>query len=260
MRISKLKCLLSVALILSSMSVTALADTRDSSKAFTVEGNSIIIDKGNSSGDNTLPPNNVLGSVGSQSGDKESSPDTVIPSKTGSIKISLPDTSKNASKEGVKFSLSKVADVVDGEYKLLDDYKPSGVSINDIKTSNDLEIAANMLKKVAKTDKTLVTDSSGMCSIDDLGVGVYLVYARDIASYENITPFLVSIPVWDSSNKSMSYDVEVIPKHTPLPVKKPTISRAPSTGINVGEVFGILSGVSLLAGTSMLALKKKKED
>lgn len=264
MKLRKVKCLLSVALVLSSMSVTAFADTGNNSETFSVQGNSIIIDKGDSSGDSTLLPDNVLDSLSKPNGtgleESLSSPDTEVPIRKGSIKISLPDTSKKNYKGNVKFSLSKVADVVNGEYKLLDEYKSAGVSLNELKNSNDLDIAANMLKKVAKTDKTLVTDSNGVCSESNLDVGVYLLYASDIAKYENITPFLISIPVWDDTDKTMSFDVEVIPKHTPLPVKKPVITRAPSTGFSGGEIFGMLSGASLLVGTGMLALKKKKEE
>lgn len=238
MNFKKVRCLLSTVLVFSAMSITAFADNTNTGASIE-NRNSVVIDKGEVSGDNML-----------LSG-KE------IPIKKGSIKISLSDTVNKNNKGNVKFSLSKVADVVDGQYKILDKYKSSEVDLNNLKNSNDLDLAANLLKKVVKTDKTLVTNANGECSIDNLDVGVYLLYASDISSYENITPFLVSIPTWDNTSETMSYDIEVIPKHTPLPVKEPSKNKAPSTGFNGGGVFGALSLASL-TGAGILFVAKRK--
>lgn len=265
MRLKKIRYILSLTLVLSSFSVNAFAYTGNDnviSPRGIIE-DSVIIDKGESNGGTTLPPKNELenGSIGTWGDeDKNSSSNAEVPVKKGSIKISLPDTSKKHDKGNVKFSLSKVADVVKGEYVLTENYKSTGVDLNTLKSSNDLDIAANLLKKVATTDTTLVTDSNGVCSIGDLDVGVYLVYASDIANYENITPFIVSIPVWNDVDKTMSYDVNVIPKHTPIPVKEPDRCKAPATAYDGGgTLFGVLSGLSLIAGTGMLSLRKKEE-
>ncbi|WWU63266.1 hypothetical protein QJR26_09500 [Clostridium baratii] len=238
MNFKKVRCLLYTVLILSAMSITAFADNTNAGVSIE-NGNSVVIDKGELDGDNILLP------------------DMEIPIKKGSIKISLENTNSGDSKEGVKFSLSKVADVVDGQYKILDKYKSSKVDLNNLKNSNDLDLASNMLKKVVATDKILVTNANGECSIDNLDVGVYLLYSSDISNYENITPFLVSIPTWDNTSKTMSYDIEVIPKHTPLPVKEPSKNKAPSTGFNGGEVFGALSLASL-TGAGILFVAKRK--
>lgn len=270
MKLRKIRYILSIALVLSTVSgVSAYAGTSDmnSTTARGIIGDSVIIDKGESNGGSTLLPEDALdelskpdGNIGTW-GNEESSPSAEVPVNKGSIKVSLPDTSGKNDKANVKFSLSKVADVVDGEYKMLDSYSSANVDLNNLKNANDLEIAANMLKEVATSDTTLVTDSNGVCSIDDLDVGVYLLYATDIAKYENITPFLISIPVWNDADKTMSFDVEVIPKHTPLPVKEPEKSKAPSTGYDGGgTLFGVLSSISLIAGTGMLSVKKRKEE
>ncbi|WWU65599.1 hypothetical protein QJR26_04355 [Clostridium baratii] len=238
MNFKKVRCILSSVLVFSAMSITAFADNTNTSGSIE-NGNSVVIDKGELDGDNILLPG------------------IEIPIKKGSIKISLENTNSGYSKEGVKFSLSKVADVVNGEYKLLDEYKSARVDLNNLKNSNDLDLAANTLKKFVKTDKTLVTNANGECSIDNLDVGVYLLYASDISNYENITPFLVSISTWDNTSKTMSYDIEIIPKHTPLPVKEPSKNKAPSTGFNAGGVFGALSLASL-TGAGILFVAKRK--
>lgn len=281
MKLKRIRCILSIALVLSSFSVSAYATTNenpDKDISLTgILGDSVVIDKGESSGGSILLPEGVLGSISkpnqgvtgeptddtisSWGGEGENTSSNKITSKRGSLKITLPDIGGKNDKGNVKFALSKVADIKDGEYKLVDTYKDVDISLNDIKTSNDLEIASNLLQKVASADKTLTTDSNGKCSVDDLEVGVYLLYAVDIAKYENITPFLISVPVWDSSSKTMSYDVEVIPKHTPLPKDTPSKSKAPATAYGGGgDIYGILSGVSLALGTGALFLNRKKED
>lgn len=267
MRLKKIKYILSFALVLSSLSVNAYAYTNNVDNGIStlgIIGDSVVIDKGDSNGGTVLPPEEELGNenIGTwDDEDKNSSPDAEVPIRKGSIKISLPDTTEKLDKGNVKFSLSKVADIVKGKYEITENYKSVDVDLNELKSSNDLDIAANLFKKVAKTETTLVTNSNGVCSIEDLDVGVYLVYASDIANYENITPFLISIPVWNDVDKTMSFDVEVIPKHTPLPKEEPDKSKAPSTAYNGGgDIFGVLSGISLIAGTGMLTLRRKKEE
>ncbi|MBS6503329.1 MAG: hypothetical protein KH415_17210 [Clostridium sp.] len=85
---------------------------------------------------------------------------------------------------------------MNGKYKVVDQYESINVDLNNIKIATDLELAANLFKKVVSTDNILTTDKNGKCTIDDLDVGVYLLYATDISNYENITPFLVSIPTY----------------------------------------------------------------
>lgn len=261
MKLKKIKYIVSLALALSSISVSAFAYNGEGSSynSRAIIADSVIIDKGETNGGTTLPPKEELDKVEVESVVDKDTDSPVIKKKTGSIKISLSDTSTKNDKSNVKFSISKVADVVKGEYVLTENYKNSGVDLNNLKSANDLDIAANLLKKGAVTDKTLVTDAYGVCNVDDLDVGVYLLYAQDIANYENITPFLVSIPVWDESSKSMSYDVNVIPKHTPLPEKDTSIHRAPKTAYNDGTVYGVLSGISLAVGSSLVNLRKKKD-
>ena len=58
MRLKKISSALSFALILSSMSVIAYADNGINTRA--IIGNSVVIDKGNSSGNTILPPGEVL--------------------------------------------------------------------------------------------------------------------------------------------------------------------------------------------------------
>jgi len=227
--------MISIALILSSLSINTFVyanDIRTDSRANI--GNSVVIDKGDSVG--TLLPEGIL--------------EDVDLNRTGNITITLSDTEDNRDKGNVKFGLSKVADIIDGGYKVLEQYKQGEVDLNNIKTATDLELAANLFKDIVTTDNILTTDRSGKCNIDNLDVGVYLVFATDIAEYENITPFLVSIPSWNEADKSMAYDIKVIPKHTKIIEKEK--SKVPAMGYSSNAFLYLGIGSCLLVGSSIL--------
>ena len=242
----KLKVLVST-LILLSIPVSVMAAPRG------IITDSVIINKGD--GSVVLPPSNILSEVINTSDNEDSSAENKI-LNTGSISIKLADAN-NKSKEGVEFSLSKIADIEDGLYKVKEAYSDVEVDLNNIKTANDLELAAELFKKVAKTDNLMKTDANGECSIEDLEVGVYLVYAKNIAGYDNITPFIVSIPSWNETDKTMSFDIQVIPKHTEI-VEKET-PKVPATAYDGNSIYLALGGISLIGSATLFFNVRKKE-
>ena len=235
----KLKVLVST-LILLSIPISVMASPR------AIISDSVIIDKGD--GSVVIPPSEVL--------DEILNNETSLSNK-GSITIKLADAKNNQSKEGVEFSISKIADIEGGLYKVKDDYKSVEVDLNNIKTANDLELAAELFKKVAKTDNLMKTNANGECNIDDLDVGVYLVYAKNIANYDNITPFIVSIPSWNETDKSMSYDIQVIPKHTEI-VKKEK-PKVPATAYDGNSIYLALGSIGLIGSATLFFNARKKE-
>lgn len=235
----KLKILVST-LILLSIPISVMASPR------AIIGDSVVIDKGD--GSVVIPPSDVLDEML----DSESS----LLNK-GSIIIKLADAKNNQSKEGVEFSISKIADIEDGLYKVKEDYKSVEVDLNNIKTANDLELAAELFKKVAKTDNLMKTNANGECNIDDLDVGVYLVYAKNIANYDNITPFIVSIPSWNEKDKYMSYDIQVIPKHTEIEKKEKP--KVPATAYDGGSIYLVLGSMGLIGSATLFFNARKKE-
>lgn len=235
----KLKGLVST-LILLSIPISVMASPR------AIISDSVIIDKGD--GNVVIPPSNVLDEI-------LNTEDYLV--NKGSIKIKLADAKNNQSKEGVEFSISKIADIEGGLYKVKDDYKSVEVDLNNIKTANDLELAAELFKKVAKTDNLMKTNVNGECNIEDLDVGVYLVYAKNIANYDNITPFIVSIPSWNEKDKSMSYDIQVIPKHTEILKKEK--SKVPATAYDGSSIYLALGSIGLIGSATLFFNARKKE-
>ena len=238
-----IKCLIATVLITSSLSIVANAEVNNKSN---LENNSIVIEKETKDKDTLVPIKEILKDV-----DKE---------YKGSISIELEDAEKTKDKSNVKLSVNKVADVIDGEYKLTRDYSSSDLDLNVITKANDLESAANKLAKLSKVNENiLTTDESGKGKIENLEVGVYLVNAVDIANYENITPFLISIPTWSEVDNNMIYDVNAIPKHSPIPEVK--TSGVPDTSYNnkTNIYLGLAAGCALLASVSFLSKNKTKK-
>lgn len=238
-----LKCLIATVLITSSLSISANSEINNKSN---LENNSIVIEKETKDKDTLVPIKETLKDV-----DKE---------YKGSISIELEDAEKTKDKSNVKLSVNKVADVIDGEYKLTGDYSSSGLDLNIITKANDLESAANKLAKLSKVNENiLTTDENGKGKIENLEVGVYLVNAVDIANYENITPFLISIPTWSEVDNNMIYDVNAIPKHSPIPEVK--IPGVPDTSYNnkTNIYLGLAAGCALLASVAFLIKNRTKK-
>lgn len=238
-----LKCLIATVLITSSLSISANAEINNKSN---LENNSIVIEKETKDKDTLVPIKETLKDV-----DKE---------YKGSISIELEDAEKTKDKSNVKLSVNKVADVIDGEYKLTGDYSSSDLDLNVITKANDLESAANKLAKLSKVNENiLTTDENGKGKIENLEVGVYLVNAVDIANYENITPFLISIPTWSEVDNNMIYDVNAIPKHSPIPEVK--IPGVPDTSYNnkTNIYLGLAAGCALLASVAFLIKNRTKK-
>lgn len=142
----------------------------------------------------------------------------------GSISITLEDTEEELDKSNVTFELIQIADVVKGSYEMQEPFDTAGIDINDIETANELTEAAKIFKDLVEEQELnieapqAVTNESGVALFDDVPVGVYLLYATDIAEYEVIDPFILSIPTWDETEEIMEYNVNVLPKHSHLPV------------------------------------------
>lgn len=134
----------------------------------------------------------------------------------GSITIILEDTTNELSKENVEFGLTKVADIINGEYVSLEEY--SYFDFNNIENANELKDTSKRLNKIISSNDAIdKTNEEGILKFEGLEVGIYLLHPTYIADYEIIEPTLVSIPAWEETSGEMNYNVFVYPKHEPLP-------------------------------------------
>lgn len=146
----KISCLTSaIILSLSLFSVPAFAvgvdDTSSSDKVRTIINGSVDISKVSS--EDGTDSSSILSAENSE--------------MLGSITIQLEDTSKKAPKGNVKFGVVKVADVVDGEFVLTDEFKGLKVDLNKISNSNELDMVS---AKFAKYYENLLGINTGATS------------------------------------------------------------------------------------------------
>lgn len=179
--------------------------------------------------------------------------------ESGSICIKLTDGEKGTEKSQVVFGYVKVADMIHGEFKGIEKYD-AGMDWNQIDTAEEMERAAIKIEAQVKIpDGKVTTDEAGSARIDNLDVGMYLVYVVDAAKYETIVPFLVSIPTWENSSQKMNHQVNVFPKHEAVRKRRP---MAPQTNLdsNYEELLGLAAAAILLAVSIWGVNNRKKTE
>lgn len=179
--------------------------------------------------------------------------------KLGSITIKLEDSSKNIPKGNVALAVVPVADVLNGEFVLLESFADISIDLNQIRTVEELEETAEKLQaKEVKQKTILTTDDSGTASISDLQAGVYLIYAVDTARYDSITSALVSIPTFDEEAGVMEHDIEIFPKRIPVPEDK--IGTPVKTGVEDHVLaYEVALGLSFAAVVFLMVKAAGKE-
>ena len=162
--------------------------------------------------------------------------------EVGSITVNLEEGKKGTSVKNVELELIKIADIINGQYFLINDLQNTEVNLNTLETAEDMKNSAYTISKIT-VSKNIVgtrktTNDYGTVKFDQLENGVYLLQATDINKYENIVSTLISVPAFNNESKnSMNYDISIIPKHSPVIAVK--------TGDAVDlKLFAVLAGVS----------------
>lgn len=272
----KMKIMLLTALMITTsvLPVSAAESTAVNDKAVVETTVDEQTQAGNETGENnsseeadfTLPGTDIPGSEGLVVDLEGDDGDTTLPDgdqleqiedvdMSGNITVTLTEGKEGTSVAGVAFVCEKVADIVGGEYSLLDAYKDSGVDLNSIQNAADMDAAALKLEEMLPENmEGFTTAQDGTLTFAGLEVGVYLVSAVDDSGFDEISPALIAIPTWNEEEGEMLYDVNVIPKHTARPdePEEPASSsegnNASSTGApqtNVDSPVLIYFGVGL---------------
>lgn len=166
--------------------------------------------------------------------------------EVGSITVNLEEGKKGTSVKNVELELIKIADIINGQYLLINDLQDIEIDLNTLETAEDMKNAAYTISKIT-VSKNIVgtrktTNDYGTVKFDQLEKGVYLLQATDINKYENIVSTLISVPVFNNESKnSMNYDISIVPKHSPV------------IAVKTGDAFD-LKLFALLAGISAVII------
>lgn len=174
--------------------------------------------------------------------------------EVGRIHIFLEEEKAETQRQGILFSYTKVADWSEGSFEMKENFRDSGVNLNQIETAQQQEDAAKKLSLVQKVaDGSKLTDNKGEAVLANLEPGVYLLEGKETKKYGRITPFLVTIPTWDEESGQMIYEVSAFPKHTP----KVEVEENVKTGDQDWKIeYGFWAILS--AGGVILSLRKRK--
>lgn len=162
--------------------------------------------------------------------------------EVGSITVNLEEGKKGTSVKNVELELIKIADIINGQYFLINDLQNTEVNLNTLETAEDMKNAAYTISKITASKNIVgtrkTTNDYGTVKFDQLENGVYLLQATDLNKYENIVSTLISVPAFNNESKnSMNYDISIISKHSPVIAVK--------TGDAVDlKLFAVLAGVS----------------
>ena len=138
---------------------------------------------------------------------------------------------------GMELSLRRVAEMdARGQFALMGSYQSSGVSVDGLTSSSQWNQAAKELNDFAAeesipADVWTVTEGQGVCTIDGLESGLYLVAAETLENAEgryDAAPFLVALPMLE--NEAWNYDPTVLPKiqFTAVPISpEPSVPVSP---------------------------------
>ena len=164
--------------------------------------------------------------------------------EVGSITVNLEEGKKGTSVKNVELELIKIADIINGQYFLINDLQNTEVNLNTLETAEDMKNAAYTISKIT-VSKNIVgtrktTNDYGTVKFYQLEKGVYLLQATDINKYENIVSTLISVPVFNNESKnSMNYDISIVPKHSPV------IAVKTGDAFDL-KLFTVLAGVSAI--------------
>jgi hypothetical protein len=187
--------------------------------------------------------------------------------ETGSITIQLEKSDTATDLSNVKFAITKIANITNGEYVLEDAYQDSKIDLNTIENADELQKVATKFADIVKeSDHTVTTSTSGLASLTNLRTGIYLITVTDKANYDNVSPTIVSVPTYQDI-VGYNYDITVEPKHSPSEKPEPPETpkedekEKPDTGVysNTNQ-YMMGAGVSMACIAFLILAKKKNEE
>ncbi len=151
--------------------------------------------------------------------------------QTGSISAAM--TYEDQAVGGGSLTLYRVGDVTqdDGNYSftLSEAFADSGVSLEDITAASLADTLAAYAEENALEGSTVDISEDGTWTASGLELGLYLIVQNDPADgFEAISPFLVSVPMYDEETGAYVYDVNAQPKLGTL-TETETTTPTPST-------------------------------
>lgn len=142
--------------------------------------------------------------------------------KTGSICVTLRDIYHPANKVGGGAVLHKVgeAQTVNSNltFVLTAEFAGSGVSLADPNSSGLAQQLADYAEENKIAGQPVDADANGTVTFSGLSAGLYLVVQTEaVDGYLEVSPFLVSLPMYSAAAGGWIYNIDASPKVQPVP-------------------------------------------
>ena len=160
--------------------------------------------------------------------------EVVDTSRTGSVAVSL--SYEGDPVGGGSLTLYRVGGVVEGDgnfsFALTSAFAGSGLALDDVDAAGLAEDLAAYAEESGASGQTVAVNVDGVMTANDLELGLYLVVQCEAAEgFEAITPFLVSVPMYDAETGAYVYDVDATPKMDVMrPAPEPPVEETPEPG------------------------------
>lgn len=158
--------------------------------------------------------------------------------RTGSIAVSL--SYEGDPVGGGSLTLYRVGSVVEDDgnfsFALTSSFAGSGLALDDIEAAGLADDLATYAEENGTSGQTIAVSADGVMTVNDLELGLYLVVQGEAAEgFEDITPFLVSVPMYDTETGVYVYDVDATPKMDVMhPAPEPPVEETPEPGTPTG--------------------------
>ena len=199
-------------------------------------------------------------------------------SRTGSITVFMVYEGEPVG--GGSLTLYRVGEVAESDgnfsYALSDGFAGAGLALDDIEVAGLAQDFAAYAQANGIEGAAYAVGDDGVMSAAGLELGLYLVtQERTADGFEEVSPFLVSVPAHDAEADAYVYDVDATPKMEPLsaspepepePEPEPTPEPGTEPGLDLpetGEDFGpmiAVFGAGLVACAIGLGLRARKRD
>lgn len=142
--------------------------------------------------------------------------------QSGSIRVQLRDAAFSGANVGGKLELHKVGDAIEANNNLTfmptAAFEASGISLSDVQALGLAQQFADYAKAQNLTGATASATASADAVFSNLSTGLYLLVQTEAATgYLPISPFLVSVPMYSTSDGGWNYQIDAAPKVQPIP-------------------------------------------
>ena len=118
--------------------------------------------------------------------------------------------------KGHSFELYQVASVDHGVYKLTDNFKDLDADLTSWEADKLSSSVTDYVKEHNVCGISQQADAGGVVAFDDLSIGLYYVAQNNtVSGYDQVVPFMVTLPYKAPDGTGYTYDVKAYPKVEP---------------------------------------------